>query len=392
MVTWGVKQVPTTTGLTDMPNNWEEFTYLLNRLENRSLTGNAARDAITACSQGFDSDQWNTVCVGVLQKDMRCGISEKTINKVVDKTPWEINTFDCQLATNCEDRPEMNGRKRLEPKLDGVRVLMYCMLMNGDHPVTIAMSRNGKEFHNFGVIQRELESRLPAIASKLNCNSFFLDGEIVGNTFQDLMKQARRKHDTSADDSVFHIFDYIPATDFTRGYWSAPQSKRSEHIKKLEPIIDDLEHVGIVPHIEVDLSTAEGVDIFNRYCKDQVEAGFEGVMIKAMDAPYVCKRARYWLKYKPTITVDLRVVDLEIGTGKNSGRLGALVCEGIDDGRHITVNVGSGLSEEQRDEFWQNKDQVVNRTVEILCDAVTHNQDGTYSLRFPRFLRFRDDK
>ena len=35
---------------------------------------------------------------------------------------------------------------------------------------------------------------------------------------------------------------------------------------------------------------------------------------------------------------------------------------------------------------------VVGRTAEILCDAITQNKDGTYSLRFPRFVRFRDDK
>jgi DNA ligase-1 len=98
------------------------------------------------------------------------------------------------------------------------------------------------------------------------------------------------------------------------------------------------------------------------------------------------------MKWKPTITVDLTVIELEEGTGRNKGRLGALVCSGTDDGKLINVNVGSGFSDEDRDEYWNNKDMVVGRIAEILCDVITQNQDGTYSLRFPRFVRFRDDK
>jgi DNA ligase-1 len=86
------------------------------------------------------------------------------------------------------------------------------------------------------------------------------------------------------------------------------------------------------------------------------------------------------------------VIGVEEGTGRNAGRLGALVCSGMDDGKFITVNVGSGLSDEQRDEFWQERNLVIGQTVEILCDVISQNQDGTYSLRFPRFVRFRDDK
>ena len=74
---------------------------------------------------------------------------------------------------------------------------------------------------------------------------------------------------------------------------------------------------------------------------------------------------------------------------RSEGRLGALVCEGVDDGKAIAVNVGSGFSDGDRTGFWSSRDSLVGQLVEVRADAVTQNQDGTYSLRFPRFLRFR---
>jgi DNA ligase-1 len=98
------------------------------------------------------------------------------------------------------------------------------------------------------------------------------------------------------------------------------------------------------------------------------------------------------MKWKPVITVDLTVNDVEEGTGRNIGKLGALVCKGIDQGKEIHVNVGTGLTDKDREEFWVERDNILGQIVEIKADAITQNQAGTYSLRFPRFERFRGFK
>ena len=151
-------------------------------------------------------------------------------------------------------------------------------------------------------------------------------------------------------------------------------------------------NIEFLTSIKVNLDTAAGKNQLERYAKDMVAQGFEGIMIKDMDAYYECKRATSWMKWKPTLTIYLQVIDVQEGTGKNKGRLGALVCSGHDQGVDISVNVGSGFTDAVRHDYWDNCDHVIGRTVEILCDAVTKNKDGTYSLRFPRFVRFRDDK
>lgn len=386
--TYHIRQVDEVAGHSGRPNTWTRFWALLESLRTRSVTGNAAREAIAECAQLFNDEEWNTVCRRVLIKDLRCGISEKTLNKVLSKTDWRIPVFTCQLAQDSTDQPKkLTGIKRLEPKLDGVRVLAVVQGMN----VTL-FSRNGKEFANFPEIARDIQRHRAAFQRNLGSGGrFVLDGEVVGESFQKLMKQAHRKSDVETAGMTYNIFDIIPLDDFQRGFWNAQQYKRFNILDQAWGyLLDNSCSLKVVQGLEVDLDTAEGHDIMHRYAEDCVSEGYEGIMIKSMDAPYVCKRADYWMKWKPTISVDLEIVGFEVGTGRNADRLGAIICEGEDNGRRIRVNVGSGLSDSDRDEYWANRDSLLGHLVEIQADAVTQNQDGSYSLRFPRFLRFRD--
>ena len=381
---FGVRQVAETDGLTGRDNPWPKFWAVLEGLRTRSITGHAARDAIENISQEFDTEEWNGLCRRVIIKDLRCGISEKTLNKVLGKTEWKIPTFTCQLATDSNDhQSKMKGTKRIECKLDGVRVLALCTKNN----VTL-FSRNGKQFENFPDIEEQL-SRVKHRISLETKGPFVLDGEIVGESFQALMKQAQRKDNAKTKDMNYYIFDIVPLADFERGFWNAQQHKRTLMLEINQAEIEKETNLGIMPGMNVDLDTAEGHDIMRRFAEDAVAQGFEGIMIKDIGAPYECKRSSFWMKWKPVMTVDLNIVGFEEGTGRNAGRLGAIICEGVDNDRNIRVNVGSGLSDADRDEYWHSRDDLLGRVVEVAADAVTQNQDGSYSLRFPRFVRFR---
>jgi DNA ligase 1 len=384
---FGVKKVPETDDITGQVNPWPKFWALCEALRTRSITGHEARDKIQEIAEQFDSVEWNNLARRVLIKDLRCGITEKTLNKVLKNTEWAVPTFECQLATDSNKHlGKMTGVKRLEQKLDGVRVLAVLAKNS-----TVLFSRNGKRFENFKHIEDALDDlrlKLKPLFAKYK-NGIVLDGEVIGASFQQLMKQAQRKSDVQADDLVFTVFDFIPLEDFHRGYWNAQQYKRTETLEKWRETFDTTTCIRIMDGIDVDLSISEGHDILRRYANDAVVAGFEGIMIKDVDAPYECKRSTFWMKWKPVITVDLNIVGVEEGTGRNEGRLGAFICEGVDDNRNIRVNVGSGLTDDDRVSYWDNADQLIGDVVEVAADAVTQNQDGTYSLRFPRFVRFR---
>jgi DNA ligase-1 len=383
---FGVRQVPETQGLEGRANPWTRFWSLLENLRTRGVTGNRARDAIQEMSQQFDSEEWNALARRVIIKDLRCGISEKTLNKVLGKTDWKIPVFTCQLAQDSSDQQhKLKGTKRLEVKLDGVRVLAVVQ------GATVTLySRNGKVFENFPQITEFIEDNRKAFQYGRGTGGYFvLDGEIVGESFQKLMKQAQRKSDVETSNMVYHVFDILPLDALQEGHWNVKQQSRLDWLDSAKLALEETDNLRIMPGMNVDLDTAEGHDVMRRFAEASVEQGYEGIMIKDLDAPYICKRSDSWMKWKPTITVDLTIVGFEEGTGRNEGRLGAIIYEGVDNERNIRVNVGTGYSDSDRDEFWAARDQLLGVIGEVEADAVTQNQDGTYSLRFPRHKRFR---
>jgi DNA ligase-1 len=378
-ITFGVKKVPSFSGPDGQGLPWEAFKELCHLLATRQLTGDDARSAIELALSASTKSQWNDWYRRILIKDLRCGVSEKTINKVKKNA---IPLFECMLAHDgANHEKKVTGKKLLEPKLDGVRALL--IIDAGAKTATI-YSRNGKILENFGHITKAIEANI-----ELFERSIVIDGEVVSESFQALMKQVHRKSDADAGDARLMAFDVLPLSEFQKGKSVMGQKRRSALLRSMKPVLDKVGGIDIIPQIEVDLDSAIGEMQFKQYNKDAIEAGFEGIMIKDIDAEYVCKRHVSWLKQKPFIEVSLTVVATEEGTGRNVGKLGALVCEGEDDGKLIKVNVGSGFSDSDRDSFYQSRDVLSNQVVEVRADAVTQNQDGTYSLRFPRFLRFR---
>ncbi len=388
LVTFGVKMVPEKKDEKSESFSWTDFHSLANKLIKRELTGHAARDAILKAMKSSRKAEWNGFYRRVLIKDLRCGVSEKTINKIAKKYPkYAIPIFSCPLAhDSANHEKKMIGKKQIEIKLDGVRVLTIIRQNKVE-----MFSRNGKQFHNFGHIVSEIEN---VIKENPTPYDLVLDGEVMSANFQDLMKQVHRKDGKQTKDAVLHLFDLCPLKNFQKGRWETNQTARSLLVKEWVA-----EHSMLLKHIRtlewenVDLDTTEGQTRFVELNKSAVEGGYEGVMIKDPDAMYECKRTHSWLKAKPFIEVTLKVVSVEEGTGRNKGRLGAILVQGEDDGYEYRLSCGSGFSDIQREEYWTNHNQIVGQLVEIRADARTQSKDAnTFSLRFPRFKCFRGFK
>ena len=374
--TFGVQKVPLADkdgrGITQT-----EFDDILKQLEERTLTGNDMRDTIERLCLMSTKEEWNDWYRRILIKDLRCGVTHKTINK---HSTMKVPVFDCMLADDSKKHEKkMTGEVYVEPKLDGVRVITICDV---DKDEVKMFSRNGKELNNFPKILEQFDDMMDQMSE-----SMVFDGEVMSDDFQTLMREIHRKGGAKTKDAKLNLFDCMPLYNFMDGSCVEPITERKKWLDKYEfgP------NINVVESVRINLSEPDGQKQFADYNKMCIDRGFEGIMVKPISGIYECKRSTLWLKVKPFIEVSLKVVDTEEGTGRNVGKLGALIVEGEDDGKFIKTNVGSGLTDADRETFWKAKDKLIGQIVEIRADAITQNQDSNdeWSLRFPRFLRFR---
>ncbi len=380
LITFGVKQVPESEEDGD-GLKWNDFKKNVYLLIERKKTGHAARDLIIDLMSSAKKDQWNNWYRRILIKDLRCGVSEKTVNNVAKRMDLEFKVpiFSCMLAHDGAKHPKkIKGDCLVEYKYDGVRVI--AIVKNGKATL---YSRNGKIFHNFPHIENAL--------SKSEYNNIVFDGEVMSDDFQALMKQVYRKSGAQTDDAYLALFDILPLKEFNEGKSKLSSIERKEELNKLSKSFENA--IKLVDYEVINFDEKDGQDKFASMNKEALEKGFEGLMIKPNDNYYECKRSHAWLKIKPFIEVTLKIIDIQEGTGKHSGKLGAFHVEGDDDGKFFSLSVGSGLTDEEREKFWASKDKLIGRLVEIRADAITQSIEGEhYSLRFPRFKNFRGFK
>ena len=413
MQTFGVKQIPDRVGVDGPGLPFIMFKTLADALIRRTVTGHAALDAIDQMMSQATNAEWNGWYKRILQKDVKSGFSEESVNKAVS-LEYQIPIFKSQLAKDCVDEDgnvdesELKGKKLLDTKLDGMRVLSLC------YPAgkVDQFSRNGKELVNFGVIKGQISSVVSSFSEPM-----VLDAEVMSKNFQDLMKQARRKTDVQADDSVLNLIDIIPLREFVTGVGTVKQRKRLETLHAwYEEHADKLPNVAVLGYEEVDLDTKVGQARLYEINAIALAAKAEGIMLKDPDAVYECKRSKNWQKMKPFIEESLTATDVEEGKidSKFEGTMGAVVFEGIVDGKKVKVNCGGGWSIKQRAQIWadftgkpvnwQKKEKgkwvtytekptgnsVIGMIGEIRADALTKAQDSEiWAMRFPRFKVWR---
>lgn len=360
--TYGVTNFSINYGLEEgkaKSDSWTRIKSVLDQLQLRELTGNEARQVLSQL--GTQLTEIECILLSrILKKDLRCGVSTKTVNKVWKKL---IPEFEVMLAETGEER--IVYPCYVEPKYDGVRTIAIVR----DGSVNY-YSRNGKEFANFDVFSNSL-IKLP---------DGVYDGEVVGADFNTLMTYVHRKHKEGSDiDLKYVVFDMLPLDEFESKVFTMSQRSRSIIVKHN---IDSL-HDEVILTPEDFYFAANKQDLDKAY-RNFVAQGYEGAIVKNIKAVYESKRSKHWIKLKPVDTLDLEIVDVIEGEGKYVGTLGALVV----NHKEVAVNVGTGYTDEDRNLMWKNKSSLIGKTVEVAYQEIT--PDG--SLRFPVFKCIREDK
>lgn len=343
---------------------WPSFYSLLDNCASRSVTGNSAVNSLYSLFKTVDKDTESWMRK-ILKKHLAIGVSIKSINKAF---PGFIPTFEVTLAQKFDmNRIGNRPTVAVEPKLDGIRCFT---IVEGE--AAIMLARSGKPITNFNdTILKEI----------VKMGDGCYDGELMGKDFITLMRQAYRKEDADTTNTYLALFDFLPIQE-----WNSKKSVTSCQ-ERFEMLLDrlsnsnvDLDLVQPVKRVECNSDYEEIKTEHDVYVKD----GYEGAMIKFLDAPYKFGRGYEVMKMKAFHDVDLPITGLLEGTGKHAGKLGSFQV----DYQGVEVQVGSGLTDNLRETIWADQESFLGRIIEVRYQEVT--PDG--SLRFPTFVCFRNDR
>ena len=355
-----VKKLPDIkpTGDTISEERFSSFLLILEALTKRQVTGNAAIESITFFLKLCSPVEYKWYRLVVL-KDLNIGIQAKSINSVMGPL---VPQFNCMLADKFKAFPDLFV---LQAKLDGKRALINTT--TGD-----IFSRKGHLITNFPHISQ---------AAKMMEPGNIIDGEIFEGDWNKTMQKEHRK------EMKLNAFDIIPESEF--GIQDGAENL--DRILTLSKVLSGApENFPIVEVGTSEVLTAKQSALAMSFYAKCLELGYEGSIVKDAQATYQYKRSTAWQKLKVEKSADLRVVDIQEGKPgtKYVGMVGALIV----DYKGLQVGVGSGLTDDQRDFWYRNPEEIVGKIIEVKYQEETKNEAGTESLRFPVFKRVRDDK
>ena len=308
------------------------------------------------------------------------GADAKLVNQCI---PGLIHTFNLMLGTPIDKcKLKYDEHIYITRKLNGVR----CAWVGNKF-----MTRQGKEYVGLDHIKNDL--------LKMGYENMFIDGELLykneegltdSEAFQRGTGIAMSKENDKSELKLV-VFDMFPLEEFWNGKSKETYSRRRLLLGGLEEAIGDMvDFQDYAPSVEVVEELYNGTEHSEiwKWLDYAEQHDWDGIMIN-LDTPYECKRTKNLIKVKRFYTYDLRVVGVEEGTGRNKGVLGSFIVKYKEN----TVNVGTGFTDEQRKHFWEHRDEMIGKIIEVKYKEVTvDKKTGLESLQFPVFVSVREDK
>lgn len=348
---------------------------LLDDLSNRVITGH---NAIIAVQQFIKEEEptFKEIILAILDKDLKCGLSEVTINKVCGNV---IKTYDVALASKFDPKKHiLNSDWVIERKLDGVR----CNVINRDGIIK-CYSRQGKEITTLGKLVDELTGRLP--------NNMVLDGEICLvddkglESFQGIMKEIKRK-DHTIENPLLLCFDMLTLEEFENKKGNTIYTERMKRLKEWYSLQNWNTQNKVAKHLSIVNYEYYSPKVLEEWNERVKEYHWEGLMFRK-DVGYEGKRTQNLLKFKQWHDAEYKVLAVEEGDAQEliDGKMVKIKCVGnlVIEHKGNKVGVGTGLSLEQRKRWYTNPEEIVNHVVTIKYFEETQDQFGNWSLRFP---------
>lgn len=376
------KYSPKSTGDWTLDDRWDIVKEVLDKLANRELTGSFAVVQLECVASRFTAEDQDLI-KKIVDGNLKIGISLKGYQDVNANTVKTVRQqFPCALAVNLDKTKGINvldGNWFASRKLDGVRCICIAR-KNGDIQF---FSRSNKEFFT-------LDNVIPAMADLIRHSGYdelYFDGECCildengDEHFDWIMQEIGRKNHTIAK-PCYNIFDVLTPDEYF-GKVTSPNFE--ERLDRLTKIFECAER----PHSTIKQLKQERIfsqDDFDRWSQYVADGDWEGFMLRK-NVPFEGERTKNLLKVKKFQDAEYVVEDVTTGKivfadggNKEYDVVSALVI------RHKgnPVQVGSGLSKEQRLAWFKDPSQIIGKTVTIqYFEETTNKTDNSLSLRFP---------
>lgn len=350
------------------------FIVLLEALNRRTLTGNKAREAVEVVMSQFDAvgQKW---CERLLWRNLRCGVSSSTINKI---WPGSIVPFAVALAESLTTVGVNGDFKitdpvkypvRIEAKLDGLRLIAVK-----NHGEVALFTRSGTPIETLPKIVQAIKD--------LKTDNIVLDGEVMGEDWNEsasvVMSSKSKKDDSTMR---YHVFDIV---DFTAWQTQVSTTHYDRRLADLQLAIGDTEGT---PFRFVKSTTAQDEAELRQFYNECLTEDYEGVMLKRLDTPYQWKRTDAILKMKPVATEEGVIVGWHLSPEKTK-RAGQFGGFHVLTPNGVITKVGGGYTDSQKKQIQdEGPDTYIGRIAEVEHQP-PFTADG--KLRFPVFSRFRD--
>lgn len=398
-IVYGIKKMPEAKEYDSLSNmTLSEALEALTVLEERKLTGNAARDYLGGLFYALSDDDAQ-VLRRVVLKNLDCGIQTKNANDVygkyfiLDEPYMRCSLVDAKTVKNITSF-KTHGYAVVETKMDGQ--YLNSAIVNDS---LLCTSRNGKVYDFLGMkdadmvqLAKNVQANDDRFESGVVFNSECLvmgdDGRVLNRETGNGIIQKAGKGTMAPSEAmrvIFVLWDVIPYNDYKNRIWEVERKERRELLEKSINTLDS-EFVRMVQYRKV-TDISEAFD-FN---SEMIAAGEEGSILKCESGIWKAHTSPKQLKMKMKMQFDMRIVGFEEGSGKRSGMLGSFLLESEDG--IVTTGCGTGFSDEQLKEFWDNREKYYKKIVTIESNSLTvSKKTGSISIFLAVFIEIREDK
>lgn len=398
-ITFGIKKLPECSMYSSEDSDLGPFFELCDKLAARKLTGNAAKLEIIDVLELF-TQETAALLERVLRKNLQTKFSRTIYNSVVPESD-KVPVFDVMLADKCtstdndSDQTGLEISELIEPytiadfKYDGVRTIVIC-----EGPEKISFySREGIQMtHCDGLFDTDL------VKLYNHYGPFVLDAEQFSGSWEATINAKKTGTNSAKNNMRLHAIFIMPLEDWTRQQTNITMA---ENIATLARLHMSLSLEKIEPTQHRILHTVEEV---RALLKEVTTPGFyglpnglEGLILKKPSSTYSWDRVIDWCKLKNFYDVDMQVLAVELGKPNTrlAGVMGKVYCRGVlEDGTIVEGYVGSGWTDQQRQQFIDDQSLIVGKTIVVSYQEVTKpsKKRPVPSIRFGTFTRFHDSK